>query len=136
MSEKTSNVLAHLLSYLLHLMFVALWRKPVICRCPYGSLPGLTRATCIRTGHPPYQACEASPTDITQYRLTLYCWCEYATQGKRTLTGPMNTHPYRFARCIKLLHSDHELDFLCPEAGEHNPRLFLPISPTLSSKKL
>ena len=37
LSEKTSNVLAHLLSYLLHLMFVALWRKLVICRCPYGS---------------------------------------------------------------------------------------------------
>ena len=36
--EKTGNVLAHLLSYLLHLMFVALGRKPVICRCPYGSL--------------------------------------------------------------------------------------------------
>ena len=36
-SEKTGNVVAHLLPYLLHLMFVALWRKPVICRCPYGS---------------------------------------------------------------------------------------------------
>ena len=41
--EKTGNVLTHLLSYLLHLMFVALWRKPVICRSPYGSLPRLTR---------------------------------------------------------------------------------------------
>ena len=28
--EKTGNVVAHLLSYLIHLMFVALWRKPVI----------------------------------------------------------------------------------------------------------
>ena len=28
--EKTSNVVAHLLSYLFYLMFVALWRKPVI----------------------------------------------------------------------------------------------------------
>ena len=35
--EKTGNVVAHLLSYLLHLMFMALWRRPVICRCPYGS---------------------------------------------------------------------------------------------------
>ena len=41
--EKTGNVLAHLLSYPLHLMFVALWRKPVICSGPYGSLPGMTR---------------------------------------------------------------------------------------------
>ena len=53
--EKTSNVLAHLLSYLLHLMFVALWRKPVICRCPYGSLPVLMWATCILAGLPPVQ---------------------------------------------------------------------------------
>ena len=28
--EKTGNVVAHLLSYLFYLMFVALWRKPVI----------------------------------------------------------------------------------------------------------
>ena len=42
--EKTGNVLAHLLSYLLHLMFVALWRKPVICRSPYGSSLGKTGA--------------------------------------------------------------------------------------------
>ena len=85
--EKTSNVMAHLLSYLLHLMSVALWRKPVICRSPYGSLPGLTWATRVRAGLPPYQVCEASPADIAQYRLTLYCWHEYMTQGKRTLTA-------------------------------------------------
>ena len=42
--EKTGNVMAHLLSYLLHLMFVALWRKPVICRSPYGSSLGKTGA--------------------------------------------------------------------------------------------
>ena len=86
--EKTGNVLAHLLFYLLHLMFVALWRKPVICRSPYGGIPGLTWATRVRAGLPPDQVCEASPVDITQYRLTLYCWCEYMTQGKRTLTHP------------------------------------------------
>ena len=40
--EKTGNVLAHLNPYLLHLMFVALWRKPVICRSPYGSSLGKT----------------------------------------------------------------------------------------------
>ena len=28
--EKTGNVVAHLLSYLFYLMFVVLWRKPVI----------------------------------------------------------------------------------------------------------
>ena len=28
--EKTGNVMAHLLSYLFYLMFVVLWRKPVI----------------------------------------------------------------------------------------------------------
>ena len=28
--EKTGNVTAHLLSYLFYLMFVVLWRKPVI----------------------------------------------------------------------------------------------------------
>ena len=63
--EKTGNVVAHPYPYLLHLMFVALWRKPVICRSPYGSLPGLTWATRVRAGLPPYQACEASPADIT-----------------------------------------------------------------------
>ena len=42
--EKTGNVVAHLLSYLMHLMFVALWRKPVKCSSPYGSLLGRTGA--------------------------------------------------------------------------------------------
>ena len=88
--EKTGNVLTHLLSYLLHLMFMALWRKPVICRCPYGSLPALTWATCVRAGLPPVWACEASLVDITCSGASLYCLGdEYMTQGKQTLTvGP------------------------------------------------
>ena len=64
--EKTGNVAAHLLPYLLHLMFVALWRKPVICRSPHGRI----------LGHGPWQpqdfpllrTCEASPADITDGR--------------------------------------------------------------------
>ena len=58
--EKTGNVLAHLLSYLLHLMFVALWRKPVICRSPYGS--AWVRGSSIPTTT---EQCEASLADIT-----------------------------------------------------------------------
>ena len=60
--EKTGNVVAHLLSYLLHLMFVALWRKPVICRCPYGSAGAENRGSSIP---PASRQCEASPADKT-----------------------------------------------------------------------
>ena len=59
--EKTGNVLTHLLSYLLHLMFVALWRKPVICRSPYGSA-GVDRGSTIP---PTLRQCEASLAEIT-----------------------------------------------------------------------
>ena len=72
--EKTGSVLTHLYSYLLHLMFVALWRKPVICRSPHGRILG--HGTLATPGLSPPRTCEASPADITQSRLTLYCWCE------------------------------------------------------------
>ena len=74
--------------YLLHLMFVALWRKPVICRSPYGS-------AWVEKGHfyPHHtEQCEASPADITCSGASLYCLGdEYMTQGKRTLTPVLHS---------------------------------------------
>ena len=81
--EKTGNVLTHLISYLLHLMSVALWRKPVICRNPYGSAKGPRLYYSKDTE----RQCEASPAGITCSGASLYCLGdEYMTQGKRTLT--------------------------------------------------
>ena len=77
--EKTGNVVAHLPTYLLHLMFMALWRKPVICRSPYGSAEGPRLYYSKDTE----RQCEASPADITCSRASLYCLGdEYMTQGK------------------------------------------------------
>ena len=90
--EKTSNVVAHLLSYLLHLMFVALWRKPVICRCPYGSawVPGHS----VPKRYPPTLSSAKHHWRISPVVEidSLLFGCKYLTQGKRTLTlMPINS---------------------------------------------
>ena len=68
-------------------MFVALWRKPVICRCPYGSAEGPRLFYSKDTE----RQCEASPADITCSGASLYCLGdEYMTQGNGTLTLTTN----------------------------------------------
>ena len=102
LSEKTGNVLAHLLSYLLHLMFVALWRKPVICRCPYGS--AWVRGSSIPT----------TLSSVKHHRRisprveidSLLFGCEYTTQGKRTLTHPIHGTDVPSNRQCLILPSD------------------------------
>ena len=65
--RKPVMFVAHLLFYLLHLMFMALWRKLVICRCPYSQCLG---SEALLFQQPPRQY-EASPADITSSRPVL-----------------------------------------------------------------